>query len=141
MDAEFIESLIELCSSDEDIAVIQENAKKAWPPFPHNGCAANLSALFQLAGMNVPMTLGAGKLSHILQERGWYKIKIGEQNPGDVGVTFDENYIPGADHIYFVVKVFDSDKMKIADNQSNTIHLRFASGKGKTRTEYFLRAS
>jgi len=55
-------------------------------------------------------------------------------------VTFDNSPPDGADHIYLVVKRVDDDEMVIADNQDSVPHRRFASGKGKTPTDYFLRA-
>jgi hypothetical protein len=150
MDKDHIAKLIEIGSSPKDLAEAQRIAAKALaaagqPPFPHNGCAATLSALLQLSGINVPMTLGAGKLTHILggqiNSRHWDHIPVGDQQAGDVGVCFDNDpKVPGADHIYLVVKRVDADEMVIADNQLATTHRRFASGKGKTPTEYFLRA-
>lgn len=126
--------------SAKGIAQAQAKTKQAWPPFPTNGCAANLSALLQLAGIDGPMILGAGKLAYTIRKRGWAEIAVGLQAAGDVGVTFDEGGNPGADHIYLVVKAIDADEMVIADNQSIAPHHRFANGKGKTPTEYFLRA-
>jgi hypothetical protein len=144
MDKDHIETLISLGSSAKGIAQAQAKAKKAWPPFPQNGCGANLSALLQLAGIDVPTTLGAGKLAHILggqlESRGWDHIPVGQQDAGDVGVTFDEGGNPGADHIYLVVQRIDKDEMLISDNQATTPHHRFATGKARTPTEYFLRA-
>jgi hypothetical protein len=60
-----------------------------------------------------------------------------------VGVCFDNDpSVSGSDHIYLVVATLGSDEMMIADNQrtSDAPHSRFASGHGKTPTEYFLRA-
>jgi hypothetical protein len=141
VDKDYIAKLIEIGSSAKGLAHAQAIAKAAWPPFPHNGCAANLSALLQLAGINVPMTLGAGKLAHIIRQRGWSHIDVGDQEPGDIGVTFDEGGNPGADHIYLVIVAIDKDEMTIADNQDTVPHHRFASGKGRTPTEYFLRSA
>jgi hypothetical protein len=149
MDKDQIQKLIESGSDATNLAQAQHSAATALAkagerPFPHNACAATLSALLQLSGIDVPMTLGAGKLAHILggqsHSRGWKHINVGEQQPGDVGVTFDEGGVPGADHIYLVVQRINDDEMTIADNQAPTMHSRFASGHGKTRTEYFLRA-
>lgn len=140
-DKAFIPELVRLGSDVNEIAKAQEIAKKAWSHFPHNGCAANLSALLQLAGINVPMILGAGKLAHTIEARGWKKISVGKQQAGDIGVTFDQCTPPGADHIYLVLSVdADNDKMRISDNQDNEPHSRYASGHGKTPTKYFLRA-
>lgn len=140
MDRNCIDKLISLGLSASGIAQAQKKAKDAWPPFPHNGCAANLSSLLQLAGIDVPMTLGAGKLAHIIKHRGWAEIEVGQQVAGDIGVTFDEGGNPGADHIYLVVQTIDENEMIISDNQATNPHRRFASGKGKTPTDYFLRA-
>jgi hypothetical protein len=142
MDSTHIAKLLENGSDKDGIAAAQKTAKKAWPLFPHNGCAANLSALLQMSGITVPMTLGAGKLAYILEkQRGWRHVAVGSQKPGDVGVTFDNGGNPGADHIYLVLKAINADEMIISDNQDDEPHHRFASGKTKTPTEYFLRAS
>jgi hypothetical protein len=105
----------------------------------------HLSALLQQASINLPMTWGAGKLAHRLAERGWRRVNVGEQQPGDVGVCYDNDPTPaGADHVYLVIEAQGPDQMLIADNQNAKAlepHQRFASGKGnKTPTEYFLRA-
>lgn len=137
-----IPELIRIGSSVLEIAKAQKMAKAAWSRFPHNGCAANLSALLQLAGISVPMILGAGKLATTIKARGWKKISVGNQQAGDIGVTFDQGSPAGADHIYLVLSVDanNSDKMLISDNQDNEPHSRYASGYGRTPTEYFLRA-
>ncbi|WP_237153458.1 hypothetical protein [Oryzibacter oryziterrae] len=150
-DKDHIAKLIELGDDLASLKHAQEIAAQALkaagePPFPKNGCAATLSALLKLAGIDVPMTLGAGKLAHILggqiSSRGWAHIPVGEQQPGDVGVTFDFGGVPGADHVYLVLHTVTTDHMIIADNQAPEPHLRYASGKGgKTPTDYFLRAS
>jgi hypothetical protein len=141
-DKERISELIRLGKDIDNLAKAQKIAKEAWEDFPHNGCAANLSALLQLAGINVPMILGAGKLAHTIEGRGWSRIKVGEQLAGDVGVTYDQGYPPGSDHIYLVLDVINRDngEMLIADNQDTKPHSRYATGHGKTPTEYFLRA-
>lgn len=148
-DGAFIAKLIQTGSSPDGLAEAQKMAAKALadagqPAFPHNACAATLSALLQLAGINVPMTLGAGKLANRLGgasgSRGWSRVEVGAQRAGDVGVTYDEGGNPGADHIYLVLQAIDADQMLIADNQDPAPHTRFASGHGKTPTEYFLRA-
>jgi hypothetical protein len=119
-------------------------AKAALPQYPSNGCAAHLSALLAQAGIDVPMTFGAGKLAQRLKDRGWTCIDVGAQTAGDVGVCFDiDPTPPGADHVYLVVETQGPDEMLIADNQrtADAPHKRFASGVGgKTPTEYFLRA-
>ncbi|MFZ1641819.1 MAG: hypothetical protein WAV07_10390 [Candidatus Contendobacter sp.] len=137
-----IPELIRIGNDVREIAKAQRIAKTAWSRFPHNGCAANLSALLQLAGIDVPMILGAGKLAHTIEARCWERISVGNQQAGDIGVTFDQGTPAGADHIYLVLSVDsnNSDKMLISDNQDNEPHSRYASGHGKTPTEYFLRA-
>ena len=141
-DAACVPKLIEVGSSAEGLAQAWKTAAAALKNFPTNGCAAHLSALLHEAGINIPMTLGAGMLGHRLADRGWTRIECGRQKAGDVGVCFDNTDPPGADHIYLVVKTMGPDEMLIADNQRKTDepHSRFASGKGKTPTEYFLRA-
>jgi hypothetical protein len=59
---------------------------------------------------------------------------VGEQQAGDVGVA--QSDVP----IYLVLQTKGQDEMLIADNQQPMPHSRFASGKEKTRTAYFLRA-
>lgn len=144
-DADRVSNLIEIGSSKDGLAEAQKIAAKALKEvgevFPHNGCAATLSALLQLSGIKIPMILGAGKLAHTIESRGWSRVSGGKQQSGDVGVTFDEGGNPGADHIYLVLRSVDGDEMVIADNQDPAPHSRFASGHGKTPTEYFLRAS
>jgi hypothetical protein len=39
-----------------------------------------------------------------------------------------------------LLKVLNSDEMVVADNQEAAPHFRFASGKGRTPTTFFLRA-
>lgn len=140
-DKECIPKLIALGTDVNDLAKAQKIAKTAWPDFPHNGCAANLSALLQLAGIDVPMILGAGKLARTIEGRGWKRISVGSQQAGDIGVTFDQGLPPGADHIYLVLSIdSNNDEMSIADNQYEKPHFRYASGHDKTPTKYFLRA-
>jgi hypothetical protein len=150
MDRDHIAKLVELGASQAGLAKAQQIAakalKSAGESWPHNGCAANLCALLQLSGIDVPMTLGAGKLAHVLggqiNSRHWVHIPVGDQKAGDVGVCFDNNGgVAGADHIYLVLRRIDSDEMVIADNQDSAPHKRFASGGHKTPTEYFLRAA
>lgn len=144
-DSEHIPDLLKaattrLADAQKEAAQALKNAGE--PPFPKNGCAATLSALLRMAGIQVPMTLGAGVLAHILggkpgmggaiKCRGWEHIPVGQQNAGDVGVTYDLGGNAGADHIYLVVEPLGQDEMVIADNQDTKLHHRFASGKGKT---------
>jgi hypothetical protein len=142
-DKDHISSLIKIATSSEGIAEAQKIAGKALADAgldpSHNACAATLSAFLRLSGIDVPMTLGAAELAYTLggqiKSRHWGHISIGDQQAGDVGVTFNDN------HIYLVVQRIDNDEMVIADNQAPSTHPRSASGKdGKTKTGYFLRA-
>jgi len=113
--------------------------------YPTKSCAATLSHFLREAGIKVPITTGAQNLADRLRiNRHWTRIKVGNQQPGDVGVCYSmSDDVAGADHIYLAVERKDSDLMMIADNQTQgKTHTRYASGKGnKTPTEYFLRAS
>ena len=151
MDADLIDDLIQIAASPDGLAMAQKMADKALiddghEGFPTNACAATLSALLQLAGIDVKMTLGAGRLAERLggvsaKSRHWVRVLPGDHKPGDVGVTFDEDERkPGADHIYLVVQCVTTDEMIVADNQARVPHQRFASGRNRTPTEYFLRA-
>ncbi|WP_421381000.1 glycoside hydrolase domain-containing protein (plasmid) [Paraburkholderia sp. DD10] len=141
-DAIHVPELIRQGSTEDGLRTARETAKASLPGYPHNGCAAHLSALLEQAGIDIPMTWGAGKLAHVLADRGWSKVGVGSQRAGDVGVCFDNTSPPGADHIYLVIAASGPDEMMIADNQrtADAVHERFASGHGKTATEYFLRA-
>lgn len=142
-DAVHVPELIRQGSSAAGLKAARQTAKASLPGYPTNGCAAHLSALLQQAGIDVAMTWGAGKLAHVLADRGWTRIAVGKQISGDVGVCFDNDPTPaGADHIYLVVSTSGPDEMMIADNQrtADAPHVRFATGHGKTPTEYFLRA-
>jgi hypothetical protein len=148
-DKELIPNAISITTNANSYGAIQKAAAKLLKDeggevWPHNGCAANLSTLLQAAGIPVPGIVGAGALANKLggafNSRNWVHVPVGSQVPGDVGVTFDLKGHNGADHIYFVVTRVDSDQMVIADNQEKAPHTRFASGKGKTPTDYFLRA-
>jgi hypothetical protein len=138
-----IAELIRRGSSEEGLREARQEAARALPDYPHNGCAVHLSALLRQSGIDVRMIAGAGNLAGAIERRGWDRIPVGGQRPGDVGVTFDRDPTPpGADHIYLVVGTLGADEMLIADNQRQTDapHSRFASGRGKTPTEFFLRA-
>jgi hypothetical protein len=142
-DAVHAAELIRQGSTEAGLKAARATAKASLPGYPTNGCAAHLSALLQQSGIDVSMTWGAGKLAHVLADRGWTRIQVGEQRAGDVGVCFDNDPTPaGADHIYLAIEALGADEMMIADNQNpvDAPHTRFASGKGKTPTEYFLRA-
>jgi hypothetical protein len=75
-----------------------------------------------------------------LLQRGWTKVKPGQQEAGDIGSTCGPIPHHGYDHVYLVLKVLNSDEMVIADNQASHPHFRFATGKGRTPTTFFLRA-
>jgi|GEM_PF-2622560 len=142
-DAARISQLIELGSSAAGLKAAREAGARALSIYPQNGCAVHLSALLQHAGIDVPMTAGAGKLAARIEARGWQRVPVHGQKPGDVGVCFDNDHaIPGSDHVYLVVACIDDDEMMIADNQrtEDAPHRRYATGHGKTPTEYFLRA-
>jgi hypothetical protein len=142
-DAIHVAELIRQGSTAAGLKAARDTAAASLPGYPSNGCAAHLSALLQQSDIDVSMTWGAGKLAHVLADRGWSRITVGSQKAGDVGVCFDNDPTPaGADHIYLVVNTFGPDEMMIADNQrtEDAPHTRFASGHGKTPTEYFLRA-
>jgi len=111
--------------------------------YPANGCAITLSILLQDAGIAVKDIYRAIDLTNILRDnRGWKLIKVGDQQPGDIGTTCGTKPNHGYDHIYLVVKRVDADKMIIADNQDTVVHERYASGnQKKTPTKYFLRAA
>ncbi|MGO4394906.1 glycoside hydrolase domain-containing protein [Variovorax sp. M-6] len=143
-DAAHIQTLIEHGNTEIGIAAARVEAKAAVHDYPTNACAAHLSALLRQSGIDVPMTIGAGKLATTIEKRGWKRIIVGKQQPGDVGVAFSiDPTPPGPDHIYLVIVAVDDDKMLIADNQNaaNAAHERSARGRdGKTPTDYFLRA-
>lgn len=151
MDKQLIDQIIAAANSDARLHAAQRRAavalglEDAQPPL-HNGCAATLSALLISVGVEIPLTLGAGHLAQRLggsgsQSRRWQRIDVGEQQAGDVGVTYDQTSPPGADHIYLVAERLDADTMRVADNQQAQTHTRYVSGKDKTPTAYFLRPS
>jgi hypothetical protein len=142
-DAAKIPNLVKLGSTAAGLKAARLEAARNWKAYPSDGCAYHLSALMQNAGIAVATEGSAGKLAARIEARGWKRVPVGKQQPGDVGVTYDRDPTPpGADHIYLVVETKGTDEMLIADNQRKTdsVHSRFASGKGKTPTEYFLRA-
>ena len=142
-DAIHVPELIRNGSSADGLKAARATAAASLPGYPTNGCAAHLSALLRHSGIDVAMTWGAGKLAHVLADRGSSEITVGGQRPGDVGVCYDNDPTPpGADHVYLVVGPSGPDEMLVADNQRKTDapHTRYASGHGKTPTEYFLRA-
>lgn len=136
-----IAELVRRASTAEGLAQARAAAKAALPSFPTLGCAAHLSALLRQSGINVPMTEGAGKLAALVEARGWRRISPGSQAAGDIGVCFDHDRRRlGSDHVYLVLETRGPDLMLIADNQSETPHVRSAKGGERTPTEYFLRA-
>lgn len=143
-DALHVAELLRQGTTGQGLKAARQTAQAALPGYPTNGCAAHLSALLRQSGIDVPMIFGAGKLAHVLEDRGWSRITPGQQIAGDVGVCFDADPTPpGADHVYLVTSTSGPDQMMVADNQRDTDapHVRFASGHGKTETEYFLRAT
>lgn len=143
-DGDCIPALIELGSRTETIAAVHAKAagymEGSGFTFPTRSCAATLSAFLQMSGIDIKTERGAGALASMLKKRGWGVVDVGHQKPGDVGVTISSLPPPGPDHIYLVVETHNSDRMTIADNQAPDPHERFASGRGKTPTDYFLRA-
>jgi len=138
-DAAFVPSLIETGSTAPGLKQARTTAAKVLKDYPSKGCAAHLSALLQQTDMVVPMTFGAGKLAHTPSDPGWFRVLSGSQQPGNVGVCFDNTSPPGADYVYLGISTQVADRMVIADNQNDAPHERFASGAGKTSTEYCLR--
>ena len=142
-DAMHVAELIRQGSSAAGLKAARETGKASLPGYPTNGCAVHLSALMRQAGIDVPLTWGAGKLAQIIADRGWRRVAVGSQQAGDVGVCFDNDPTPaGSDHVYLVISTDGPDQMMVADNQrtEDKPHVRFATGHGKTPTEYFLRA-
>lgn len=145
-DVALVPRLIEIASDPERCQEIRASAFQAMAriygkPTSHNACACTLSMFLRAAGIAVDVEYGAGNLARILErQRQWTRVRVGQQQPGDVGVTQDRISPAGADHIYLVVRRIDGDRMLIADNQQRMApHPRSASG--QTPTEYFLRAS
>jgi hypothetical protein len=120
---------------------IRRDAKRHHPPFPTNGCACFLSVLLRAAGLDdLAVILGAEELADTLEARGWFRVPVGQQQAGDVGVCQDLNGNGRSDHIFFVVQAHGADRMTIVDNQATGTHTRYASGRGKTPVRHFLRA-
>lgn len=146
-DAQCVAGIIAKLKSDpEEIQTVQHIAARKLLAFdgetyPSDGCAITLSCLLQDGGVDIHDTYQALALGNVLKKRGWQIIPVGEQRAGDVGSTIYGNTAHhGTDHIYFVVQALNTDEMVIVDNQAHTAHFRFASGKGKTPTRFFLRA-
>jgi hypothetical protein len=144
-DGSKIANLLSIASDPAQLDAAQATAAKLLlaydgEQYPSDGCAITLSVLLQEAGINVPDTFQAIVLGQILAKRGWRTIPVGSQVAGDVGSTCLQTPHHGTDHIYLVLRPVSAEEMVIADNQSTEPHFRFASGKGKSPTQFFLRA-
>lgn len=144
-DATHIPGLISLASSPNHLLAAQHAAARKLlaydgEHYPSDGCAITLSTLLQEAGIEVADTYLAIQMGEVLAKRGWTRVPIGEQKAGDVGSTCGPRPNHGSDHVYLVLREMNADEMTIADNQAQAPHFRFASGKGKTPTKFFLRA-
>jgi hypothetical protein len=146
-DKQHIAALLQLASDPDQLVAAQEIAARRLlnfdgEVFPSDGCAITLSVLLQEAGIDVPDTFRAFDLGNKLKnDRGWQVVAIGKQQAGDVGSTCGPRPHHGTDHIYLVLRPVNSDEMVIADNQKAAPHFRWASGKGRSPTTFFLRAS
>ena len=151
MDSDLIDTITNFANNKTQLQAAHQRAAEALglssaaPPL-ENGCAATLSSMLIACGVDVPLTLGAGHLVQRLggnndKSRRWQHIEVGQQQAGDVGVTYDRKMPSGADHLYLVAQRIDADKMLVADNKQSVPHPRLASGGGETPTEYFLRPS
>ena len=133
----------QLGSTTRGVQQAQTLAKKimqssGYGPTLHNACAATLSEFVNLAGINVPVTLGAGNLARRIAARGWGQITVGNQHAGDVAVATNNV------HIFLVVQAINKNAMIIADNQAPGPHRRNASGDpqlNRSPVAYFLRAA
>jgi hypothetical protein len=96
--------------------------------------------LLQNARIKVADTYQALAMGNVLKNRGWQVVPIGSQQSGDVGSTCGPTPHHGYDHIYPVLRLVNNDEMVVADNQARAPHFRWASGKGRTPTTFFLRA-
>ena len=142
MDKDHIGKLVQEGSTQAGVQAAQRLAKKlmqdnGYGPTLHNACAATLSEFMSSARIDVPLTLGAGKLADRIRARGWNQIGVGDQQAGDVAVA--KNNV----HIFLVVRAIDGDTMIIADNQAPGPHRRKASGDpglNHSPVAYFLRA-
>jgi hypothetical protein len=142
MDKDHIPALVQLGSSKQGVEKVQSLAEKVMDEngygfTMHNACAATLSEFLNLAGVGVPITLGAGNLARRIKNRGWNQVPVGDQQAGDVAVAASDV------HIFLVVQTIDKDLMVIADNQAPGPHRRKASGDPKLNhspVAYFLRA-
>jgi Lipase (class 3) len=145
LDGQAISNLVAIASNPQALQAAQATAAQRLlaydgEKYPQDGCAVTLSVLLQQSGINVPDTYMAIDMCRLLQTRGWRRIALEEQQKGDVGTTCGEVPNHGTDHVYVVLRSLNPDEMVVADNQEPVPHFRFASGKGKSPTTYFLRA-
>lgn len=144
-DAQHIATLVGIASDTNKLVAAQHIAARRLleydgEVYPSDGCAITLSVLLQEAGILVGDTFMAIDMGHVLEARNWQVIPVGQQRVGDVGSTCGSVAHHGRDHVYLVLKVLNPDEMVVADNQAPAPHFRFASGKGRTPTAFFLRA-
>jgi len=146
-DGQHIPALLKLASDPNHLVAAQNVAAQRLlaydgEVYPHDGCAITLSVLLQDAQIDVKDTFQALAFGKMLEsKRNWQRIPLGQQQPGDIGSTCGTTPHHGFDHVYFVLKVNNSDEMIIADNQAQQPHFRSVSGQGgKTPTTFFLRA-
>lgn len=144
-DAQHIATLVGIASDTNKLVAAQDIAARKLleydgEVYPSDGCAITLSVLLQEAGILVGDTFMAIDIGHVLEARNWQVIPVGLQRVGDVGSTCGNVAHHGRDHVYLVLKVLNPDEMVVADNQAPAPHFRFASGKGRTPTTFFLRA-
>ncbi len=142
MDKDHVSALVQLGSTKQGVEKAQSLAEKVMEEncygyTLHNACAATLSEFMNLAGIDVPITLGVGNLARRIKNRAWDQVTVGNQRAGDVAVAANDI------HIFLVVQTIDKDVMVIADNQAPEPHRRKASGDPKLNhspVAYFLRA-
>lgn len=144
-DAQHIATLVGIASDTNKLVAAQHIAARKLleydrEVYPSDGCAITLSVLLQEAGITVEDTFMAIDMGHVLEARNWQVIPVGQQRIGDVGSTCGSVAHHGRDHVYVVLKVLNADEMVVGDNQAPAPHFRFASGKGRTPTTFFLRA-
>jgi len=140
-DAAKIKDMVDwLRENPDQVQVLEQEAGTQLPGYPSNGCAITLWILLEWAGIDLPrnfMALGLGKE---LEQRGWTRIKTGEQQAGDVGSTCGLTPRHGIDHIYFVLDALNPTECRVVDNQASYPHFRYTRGHGKSPTTHFLRA-
>lgn len=142
MDKDFIAAMVKEGSTKAGVAQVQALAKHemdnaGYGPTLHNACAATLSEFMITSSINVPVTLGAGKLARRIEERGWQRVNVGQQQSGDVAVAKNDV------HIFLVVQAVGNDDLMVADNQAPGPHPRKASGDpalNHSPVAYFLRS-